>query len=160
MGRGCGCSPATAVGAQTGTDFLGSKKSKMGTPTVVWPGWENFDSRASVQTDINSLPIVPVHFQQWPGMQYQLSNGWQNTNYGLKTPYDTYIRMLYSSNNSPGAPLPLPGERLQPQAGPQPSQLQLQNQVFAPAANRQGNGNGGAGVLAPGVSLAGRRFYG
>lgn len=88
--------------------------SKLGHPLIVWPGWQNNDARYSVQPDIIPVPIEPVHFQQWTGMQYQLSNGWQFTNYGKRAPYDLYRRMLYSSISAPGAPRPLPGEGRQP----------------------------------------------
>jgi len=101
-----------------------------GRPIVYWPGWVMNDARFSSQTDINPLPIVPVHFQNWPEMQYQLSNGWQYTNYGERMAYDDYLRMLYSSNSSPGAPAPLPGEGTQPQQVAQVSQKTIQNTIL------------------------------
>jgi hypothetical protein len=139
------------------TEYLG-KASEEGHPIVYWPGWQNNDARYSVQTDIMPLPISPVHFQNWPEMQFQLSNGWQYTNYGLRMPYDDYLRLLYSSTSSPGAPRPLPGQGYQPFAVGNPSDSQVQNQVFAPAA--PSDYKGGVGILAPGVSLSGRTYYG
>lgn len=90
--------------------------AKVGHPIVHWPGWVDNDARYSVQTDINPIPISPVHFQQWPGMQFQLSNGWQFTNYGQKASYDSYRRMLTSSLSNPNnvRPSVIPGEGRQP----------------------------------------------
>lgn len=101
--------------AATNSDYVGGG---VGHPLVIWPGWVDNDARYSVQPDINPLPISPVHFQQWPGMQFQLSNGWQFTNYGQKTPYDDYRRMLTSSLSNPNnvRPKVIPGEGRQPTA--------------------------------------------
>ena len=115
------------------SDYIGKP---VGHPLVNWPGWVDNDARYSVQPDIMPLPISPVHFQQWPGMQYQLSNGWQYTNYGQKMPYDDYLRMLSSSNSSPNNSRPrvLPGEGAQPTAfGPEGSlvsQKTIQNTIL------------------------------
>lgn len=108
----------------------------VGHPIVYWPGWVDNDARYSVQTDINPIPISPVHFQQWPGMQYQLSNGWQETNYGKRASYDSYRRMLTSSLSNPNnvRPRVIPGEGRQPTGyGPGNSlvsQKTLQNTVL------------------------------
>lgn len=125
-----------------------------GHPISIWPGWQNFDSRASVQTDIMPLPISPVHFQQWPGMQFQLSNGWQLTNYGEKASYDDYLRMLYSSTSSPRAPGPMPGDRTTPYATGLVSQKTIRDTVFV---NRDPQNSGGGLIRSP---IGPRTFYG
>lgn len=127
----------------------------VGHPITRWPGWVDNDARYSVQTDIIPIPVSPVHFQQWPGMQYQLSNGWQYTNYGQRAPYDTYRRMLYSSTSSPRAPAPMPGEGLQPFQKSMVSQKTIQNTVLV---NREPDNSGGAGVL--NAPLGRRTYYG
>lgn len=116
-------------------EYHGGKK--VGHPTTIWPGWVDNDARYSVQTDIIPIPISPVHFQQWAGMQYQLSNGWQFTNYGQKASYDGYRRMLTSSLSNPNNVQPriLPGEGRQPTGyGPANSlvsQKTIQSSVYA-----------------------------
>jgi hypothetical protein len=126
-----------------------------GHPITYWPGWQNNDARFSVQTDINPLPITPVHFQNWPEMNFQLSNGWQYTNYGQRMPYDDYLRMLFSSTSSPGAPAPMRGQGQQPTANGLVSQKTLQNTMLAPQTS---TGSGGAGTL--NAPLGRRTFYG
>lgn len=129
-----------------------------GHPIVFWPGWIDNTARRSPQTDVQPLPVQPVHFQAWPANQVQLSNGWQQTNYGKRMSYDDYLRLLSSSNSGPGAPKPLPGQGQQPQGGAIPSRVQLQNAI---ALNTPAdNGNLGTGILGPGVNLSGRRYYG
>lgn len=150
----CECSSGEYKQVPDNTDYTGGG---VGHPITRWPGWVDNDARYSVQTDIIPIPISPVHFQQWPGMQYQLSNGWQFTNYGQKTPYDDYLRMLYSSISSPGAPRPLPGEGKQPTANSLVSQKTLQQQVIF---NNEPLVTAGAGGLNPGVSLGKRSYYG
>jgi len=152
--RDCGCQVAYKQ-IPDNTDYLGKP---VGNPVVKWPGWVDNDARYSVQTDINPMPIVPVHFQNWPDMQYQLSNGWQFTNYGQRMPYDDYLRLLYSSMSTPGAPAPMPGEGLQPQQKSMASQKQIQNAIVA--AQGSPASPGGTGIIAPGVNLSNRRFYG
>jgi hypothetical protein len=149
----CGCGPKLAPGTYPDYD----PNRKIGHPLTVWPGWVDNDARYSVQTDIIPIPISPVHFQNWTEMNYQLSNGWQLTNYGARMPEDDYLRMLYSSNSSPGYPKPMPGERVQPTANGLVSQKTLQNTMLV--SNIPDNTNG-AGVLNPGVSLAGRTYFG
>lgn len=152
----CGATPCGCPNADTPifTDYHGG--AKIGNPVYDWPGWQDNDARYSVQTDINPIPIVPVHFQQWPGMQPQLSNGWQNTNYGKRDSYDDYLRLLYSTTSYPKPPKPMPYTAGSPTTVANPSQLQQQslmpNQVNL----------GGTGVLAPGVAagLSQRRYYG
>lgn len=130
-------------------------------PVIVWPGWRDNDARYSVQTDINPVPISPVHFQSWPGMQVQLLNGWELTNYGgIAVPYNHYLQKAGGGSGTyPKAPKPLPGQGLQPQGNSPPSQLQIQNALTAQSNQ---NGVGFTGALAPGVqeALAGRRYYG
>jgi hypothetical protein len=126
-----------------------------GHPATIWPGWQNNDARYSLQPDINPAPITPVHFQNWPGVQYQLSNGWQYTNYGQRMPYDDYLRMLYSSTSSPGAPAPMRGQGQQPTANGLVSQKTLQNTIFV---NREPQNSGGAGTL--NAPIGPRTFYG
>src|SRR5215469_4194859 len=152
----CGCSSARADYSPgiANSDYHGKN---VGNPVMAWPGWVDNDARYSIQADINPLPISPVHFQQWPGMQFQLSNGWQYTNYGQILSYNDYKRLLYSSTSTPGAPKPLPGEGLQPTSNSLVSQTTLQNQIGMGAPT--GNG-AGAGHLNPGVSLAGRTYFG
>lgn len=129
-----------------------------GHPIVFWPGWINNSARYSVNPDIYPLPVQPVHHQTWPATQVQLSNGWQQTNYGKRMSYDDYLRLLYSSTSSPRAPVPMPGQKLQPQGNALPSRLQLQNAIGA--STPQDNGQLGTGILGPGVNLNGRRYYG
>lgn len=137
----------------TMSDYQGGKA--VGLPQKVWPGWVDNDARYSAQTDINPTPINMVHFQQWPGMQYQLSNGWQYTNYGQILPYNDYLRMLYSSATGPGAPPPMAGQGQQPQANGLVSQKTIQNTVFQ---NREPSNSAGAGNL--NAPLGRRTFYG
>lgn len=131
--------------------------SGSGHPIVFWPGYGINPARVN-GADLSPLPVQPVHFQRWTAMQYQLSNGWQQTNYGRKASYDDYLRLLQSSATGPYAPKPLPGQGLQPQGGAVPSRIQLQNQVAANLPTD--NGNLGTGLLGPGVNLNGRRYYG
>lgn len=130
-------------------------------PVIVWPGWQDNDARYSVQTDVNPVPISPVHFQSWPGIQVQLLNGWELTNYGkISVPYNSYLQKAGGGSATyPKAPKPLPGQGYQPQGNNPPSQIQLTNQMMA-QTNQQGMGFTGA--LGPGVqeALAGRRYYG
>lgn len=142
--------------APTTGEYSGESR---GHPVVYWPGWVTNEARYSTQPDIQPLPVSPIHFQTFPFIQIQLSNGWQQTNYGKKAAYDDYLRMLYSSNSSPGAPPPMPGQRLQAQGQPIPSRVQLQNQIAKNAPSDTG-GQLGTGILAPGVDLSARRFYG
>jgi hypothetical protein len=133
-----------------------------GHPIVNWPGWVTNDARYSSQPDIMPLPIAPVHFVSWPFRQIQLLNGWELTNFGKRQSYDYYLNQLQSSASNPMSnpkPSSLKGNRQQPTAYAPPSQLQIQNGVFTPVGNQPQSG-GGTGVLAPGVSLEGRRFYG
>ena len=129
---------------------------RRGHPAVIWPGWVDNDARYSVQTDINPIPIIPVRFQNWPGDQFQLSNGWQYTNYGQRMSSADYRGQLYSSSSGPGAPKPMPGEGLQPTVNSFVSQKTLQNMFTNPDPD---NSNG-AGMLNPGVNLGRRTYYG
>lgn len=112
-------------------EYLNSEHT-IGHPIVIWPGWQNNDARYSVQPDIIPIPISPVHFQQWPGMQYQLSNGWQFTNYGQRMSYDFYRRMLTSSTSNPNnvRPRVLPGEGTQPTLNTLVSTKTIQSTIF------------------------------
>lgn len=140
------------------SEFMESRRA--GHPVVDWPGWQNNDARYSVQPDINPIPISPVHFTDWTGRQIQLSNGWALTNWGKRDPYDHYLRLLQSSNSgtSKAHPLVFRGNAQQPTGSPGPSTKQLQNQISNNAPS--GNIGPGAGKLAPGLSLTGRRYYG
>lgn len=132
----------------------------IGRPIVYWPGWQQFPARASPQTDVNPLPIMPQHYRIWTFMQPQLSNGWQETNYGKRAPYDYYLRMLASSTSSPGNPRPMLGQGQSPTGQAIPSAVQLQRSISANAPPTTQNQTGGSGILAPGVNLNGRTFYG
>lgn len=144
-------------GQQSNTEY---SPGPAGHPIVYWPGWITNPARYSDQPDIMPLPIVPVRHQTWTFYQPQLSNGWQQTNYGLRMSYDDYLRLLSSSASGPGYPPPMPGQGLQPQGSAMPSQLQQQQMISANAPLLANNQQGGTGVLAPGVNLAGRTYYG
>lgn len=132
----------------------------VGHPIVYWPGWEMNPARYSDQTDIMPLPIQPQHGRAWQMLQPQLSNGWQDTNYGKRMAYDDYLRLLSSSNSGPGNPPPLPGQGQQPMGSPMPSRIQQQQMISINTPDLATAQTGGTGMLAPGVNLSGRRYYG
>lgn len=140
-------------------------QGNVGRPLVFWPGWTQFASRLSPQTDVNPLPIEITRAPIWEFVQPQLSNGWQQTNYGLRASYDDYLRMITASNSGPNyphgrPPTPLPGQGLAPTGYPSPSDIQLANGISRNAPPTTTNLNGGTGLLAPGVNLSGRGYYG
>jgi hypothetical protein len=142
-----------------------SSMKNVGRPVVIWPGWVTFDARYSPQTDINPLPIEPYRHASWPMMQPQLSNGWQQTNYGRRMSYDNYLTSMSSSASGPNFPKgkpppPLPGQGFQPQGYASPSDIQLANQISLAAPPPSTVLQGGTGVLGPGVDLSTRRYYG
>lgn len=122
----------------------------------VWtfPGYGVNPARGN-GADLEPIPITPVHGQNWPGMQVQLSNGWQSTNYGKKLSYDDYLRMLSTSTSEAGNTQVLPGGG--PKKGTSPANYQdwLQN-----GPGNQPSVVGGPGSVAPGVDISGRGFYG
>ncbi len=124
---------------------------------VIWPGWQDNPARYSPQPDVMPIPVAPVRFVSWPMRSMQLSNGWQNTNMGKKTPYN-YLYQAYASNSGPGYPAPLKGNRQQPTGSPTTSASRIQNTVMANVA--QNNPGPGPGNLAPGVNLGARTYYG
>ncbi len=154
----CGCDRKTSP---INSDWNGGKNKGHGHPGNIFNGYVNNDARYSGQTDVNPVPITPVHYQGWPGVQVQLSNGWQMTNYGLiVTPYNSYLHKAGGGSATyPKANKPLPGQGQQPQGNKPPSQIQLNNMMTG-MTNQQGVG--ATGGLAPGVqaALTARRYYG
>lgn len=142
------------------SDYLGKN---VGTPVILFPGYVDNDARYSPQTDINPVPVVPVHFQQWPGMQVQLLNGWELTNYGkiiTEVPFGAYNQKAGGSSatfrkSSP----PLPGQGQQPQGNMPPSQIQLANSMMN-GANQQGLGATASMSDNVMAAVASRRYYG
>lgn len=136
---------------ETRTDAGG----ELGDRLYVFPGYFPNQARNN-GADLEPIPISPVRGQQWPGMQIQLSNGWMRTNYGKKIRYDDYLRLLRAENGVAGTRV-LPGQGRQVMNGPGPNQTQ---QMMMATAGSQPRNPGGVGMLADGVDLSGRRFYG
>jgi hypothetical protein len=132
--------------------FPGLKKVQSN--LVVFPGYGVNPARLN-GADREPVPISPVHGQSWPGMQVQLRNGWGITSFGRRLTYDDYLRMLTAATgNAPGKPRSiLPGQGAQHMQGP--GAKQYMNSL--PQANTT---KGGVGLLAPGVDLGERRYYG
>jgi hypothetical protein len=158
MSSDCGCDRKSSP---INSDWNGGRLQGAGHPANIFTGYVNNDARASEQIDINPVPVVPVHFQGWPGIQVQLLNGWELTNYGkIAVPYNNYLQKAGGGTGTyPKAPKPLPGQGLQPQGNSPPSQVQLNNSM---SLNANQQGTGATGNLAPGVqsALTARRYYG
>jgi hypothetical protein len=129
-----------------------------GHPIPVFPGYGTNSARNN-GADLEPIPITPVRAQNWPGMQVQLCNGWDKTNYGKKMEYDDYLRMLTDSSTKARSYL-LPTSGLGPSAvnpGPAPGNVQSMIQT---TSGSQPNTPGGPGFIASGVNLSGRGYYG
>lgn len=134
-------------------------RKPVGEALDIWPGYSPYPSRES-NNDIYPWRITP--WLKGPdafansGM-IQLSNGWQNTNYGLRQSYQNYLSEL--SMNKPFKPNSvLPGQRQQPQAYAPPSQAAMQNYQQMITGSRQSNISN-TGVIAEGVDISGFRTY-
>lgn len=131
------------------------RRAEAGDKLFYFPGYGVNRARYN-GADIEPIPISPVRGQQWPGMQIQLSNGWMRTNYGQKLRYDDYLRLLRVENGRAGTRI-LPGQGRQVMQGPGANQTQQMMMATAGSQPRYGQG---VGVLADGVDLTGRRYYG
>jgi hypothetical protein len=110
--------------------------------------------------DLEPVPITPVRGQNWPGLQIQLKNGWGQTSFGHKLSYDDYLRLLTdSASKNRKYLIPHPAgigpNALKP--GPAPANV---NQLIQNSAGSQPTAPGGPGMIASGVNLSGRTYYG
>jgi hypothetical protein len=132
-----------------------TKRGENGDRLFIFPGYGTNAARYN-GADLEPIPISPVRGQNWPEMQIQLSNGWMRTNYGKKLAYDDYLRLLRAENGTAGTRV-LPGQGRQVMQGPGASQTQ---QFMMQSAGNQPRSPGGTGMIAEGVDLSNRRFYG
>jgi hypothetical protein len=147
-----------AEGSNT-TDSLENMTPMPGRTNWLFPGY-GVNSARSNGADLEPVPITPVRGQNWPGMQIQLSNGWQHTNYGKKISYDGYLRLLTDSSTRSRRYLTPKPSGLGPNAthsGPAPSNVQ---QMINQTSGAQPDSPGGPGFLSGNVDLGGRRYYG
>lgn len=110
--------------------------------------------------DLEPIPITPVRGQNWPEMQIQLKNGWGQTSFGHKLSYDDYLRLLTDSatkNRKYLIPQPSSAGRAGNTPGPAPANV---NQMIVNFAGAQPSAPGGPGLIASGVNLSGRTYYG
>lgn len=126
----------------------GCPNKNVGNPVIIWPGWVTNDARNN-GADVNPIPIVPWRHGNAAATQVQLSNGWQNTSYGKRLSYDSYLRLLYASNSSDQKRFP--GISNTPTSNVQPSSRQLAS-MNRPSTSTQS----GAGRIANGVDISGR----
>lgn len=110
--------------------------------------------------DLEPIPITPVRAQNWPEMQIQLKNGWGALSFGKKLTYDDYLRLLTdSATKNRNYLIPHPAG-IGPSAnnpGPAPSNV---NQLIMNTSGKQPSAPGGPGMIASGVSFAGRTYFG
>jgi hypothetical protein len=128
-----------------------------GHPLYVFPGYGVNQARNN-GADLEPIPITPVKHQNWPEMQIQLNNGWMMLNWGKKLPYDTYLKLLASSEDRGRAYL-APGPRGVAagnlKIGPSPLNVQTWQQS-GPGA--QPNNPGGPGQTVGAITNGG--YYG
>jgi len=111
-------------------------------------------------SDIEPVPITPVHGQNWPEMQIQLKNGWGSLSFGKKLSYDDYLRLMTDSATKQRTYLIPHPAGIGPSAGkpgPAPSNV---NQLIQNSAGQQPPNPGGPGMIASGVNFSGRTFFG
>lgn len=110
--------------------------------------------------DLEPIPITPVRGQNWPGMQIQLKTGWGGLSFGRKLSYDDYLRLLTDSatkNRHYLIPQPSSAGRAGHVPGPAPANV---NQMIMNSAGSQPSAPGGPGMIASGVNLSGRTYFG
>jgi hypothetical protein len=150
----CGANDADDVGAQYSE---AGHSVPVGTVATAFYGVNPARNNGA---DIEPIPITPVRSQNWPGMQIQLRQGWELTNYGRIMSYDTYLRLLTdSATKGRNFLIPSPSSlgNSQVAGGPAPGNV---DQMIQQSAGSQPSTPGGPGFLASGVNLSGRNFYG
>lgn len=158
-GRGFYHETGSDAESSNDADYPDNHNPMTGRTNYIFPGYGVNSARIN-GADLEPVPITPVRGQNWPGMQVQLCNGWQKTNYGKKISYDGYLRLLTDSSTKQRHFLIPHPSGLGPKAntsGPAPSNVQ---QMIDVTAGAQPNAPGGPGFLAGDVNLGGRRYYG
>jgi hypothetical protein len=144
-------------------DYTGAEYQGAGHPvpvqTVATSFYKVNPARYNGQ-DREPIPITPVRGQNWPEMQIQLRNGWGTTSFGRRLTYDDYLRLLTdSATKNRKYLIPQPSSAGRAGSIPGPSPLNVQTMVNQSSGGQPSN-QGAPGMIASGVNLSGRRYYG